>query len=236
MAAAGITFVLLLRFLWLWLKRVVFWFIILSLAGVILYRFVAPPFTWLMLSRAVGQKLDGHEWVMKKEWISLEKIPQSLQLAAVCSEDQNFLTHNGFDFKAIQAAIEYNRTHEDKRGASTISQQTAKNAFLWEGRSWLRKGLEVWFTALVELFWSKQRILEVYLNIIEFGPGIYGAEAAAQQYFGKSAAKLSRLESARLMSIVPSPRNWSIEGRIARARTRFILRQMNNWGGTLKFN
>jgi monofunctional biosynthetic peptidoglycan transglycosylase len=157
-------------------------------------------------------------------------------LAAVCSEDQNFLTHNGFDFKAIQAAIEYNRTHEDKRGASTISQQTAKNAFLWEGRSWLRKGLEVWFTALVELFWSKQRILEVYLNIIEFGPGIYGAEAAAQQYFGKSAAKLSRLESARLMSIVPSPRNWSIEGRIARARTRFILRQMNNWGGTLKFN
>lgn len=235
MAAAGITLALLVRFIWKWTKRLVLYFVLLSLAGVLFLRFFPPPFTWLMLSRSIEQKLDGRSLVWEKDWVSLEEIPNSLQLAAVCSEDQNFLTHNGFDFKAIQAAIEYNRTHEDKRGASTISQQTAKNAFLWEGRSWLRKGLEVWFTALIELFWSKQRIMEIYLNIIEFGEGIYGAEAAARHYFNKPASALSKTESARLLSIVPSPRNWSIEGRISRTRTRAILRQMNNWGTPLKY-
>lgn len=236
MAAAGITLAIVLRLLWKWLKRIFFWFLILSLSGVLLFRFVAPPFTWLMLSRAMEQKWEGREIVWERDWVALESIPNSLQLAAVCSEDQNFLKHNGFDFKAIQAAIEYNRTHEDKRGASTISQQTAKNAFLWEGRSWLRKGLEVWFTALIEIFWSKQRIMEMYLNIIEFGDGIYGAEAASQHYFHKPASALSRFEAARLMSIVPSPRNWSIEGRISRIRTRAILKQMNNWGGVLSYD
>jgi monofunctional biosynthetic peptidoglycan transglycosylase len=235
MAAAGITLAIVLRIVWKWLKKLVFWFLILSLAGVVLLRFVPPPFTWLMLSRAAEQKWEGRNLVWEKEWVSLDKLPNSLPLAAVCSEDQNFLSHHGFDFKAIEAALAYNRTHEDKRGASTISQQTAKNAFLWEGRSWLRKGLEVWFTALIELFWSKQRIMEVYLNIIEFGDGIYGAEAAAQHYFHKHASTLSRVEAARLMSVVPSPRNWSIEGKISRLRTRAILRQMNNWGGVLKF-
>ena len=233
---SGITAAVALRFIWKWVKRLVLYFVIASLLGVLVFRFVPVPFTWLMLSRSAAAVAEGESPRWKKDWVPLEAISGHLQLAAVCSEDQRFLQHNGFDFEAIQAAIEYNKTHEDKRGASTISQQTAKNTFLWEGRSWLRKGLEVWFTALIELCWNKQRIMEVYLNIIEFGRGVYGAEAAAQHYFGVSAKKLSASQSARLMSIVPSPLNWKMDGRISGRRTRHILRQMQNHGKMLEYD
>jgi len=233
---SGITMAIALRFIWKWVKRLVLYFLIASLLGVLAYRFVPVPFTWLMLSRSVSAVGGEGSVAWKKDWVPLEDISGQLQLAAVCSEDQRFLQHNGFDFEAIQAAIEYNRTHEDKRGASTISQQTAKNTFLWEGRSWLRKGLEVWFTGLIELFWSKERIMEVYLNIIEFGPGIYGAEAASQHYFGVRAKKLTASQAARLMSIVPSPLNWKMDGRISSRRTRHILRQMQNYGRMPEYN
>ena len=233
---SGITAAIALRFVLKWMKRLALYFILASLLGVFVFRFVPVPFTWLMVSRAASAVATDESPRWKKDWVALEDISGHLQLAAVCSEDQRFIEHNGFDFEAIQAAIEYNKTHEDKRGASTISQQTAKNTFLWEGRSWLRKGMEVWFTALIELFWSKERIMEVYLNIVEFGRGVYGAEAAARQYFNTSARKLTATQSARLMSIVPSPLNWKIDGRISARRTKHILRQMQNYGRMLDYH
>ena len=233
---SGVTAAIALRFVWKWIKRLALYFVLASMLGVFVFRFVPVPFTWLMLSRSASAVASGDAPGWKKDWVPLDEISGHLQLAAVCSEDQRFIEHNGFDFEAIQAAIAYNKTHEDKRGASTISQQTAKNTFLWEGRSWLRKGMEVWFTALIELFWSKERIMEVYLNIIEFGRGVYGAEAAAQHYFGTSARKLSASQSARLMSIVPSPLNWKMDGRISSRRTKHILRQMQNYGKMLDYH
>lgn len=146
-----------------------------------------------------GTKVD-------REWVDLEDISPDLVLAVVSSEDNLFLEHNGFDIKAIKEARKHNKTSKRKRGASTISQQTAKNVFLWPARSWLRKGLEVYFTALMELLWSKERIMEVYLNVIEMGDGIYGAQAAAQHYYGRTAKKLNREQCAMIAAILPNPR------------------------------
>ena len=174
---------------------------------------------------------------LKKNWVSLEEISPHLQLAVVCSEDQNFLEHHGFDFDAIEKAVEHNKNHKRKRGASTISQQTAKNVFLYDGRNWIRKGFEVYFTFLSELFWNKEQIMEVYLNVIEFGDGIYGAEAASQQFFHTSAKKLTREQAALLAAVLPSPRKFSAKNSTAYVRNRqqWILRQMENWGGELKY-
>ena len=145
---------------------------------------------------------------LSHHWVSLDKISDHLPVAVIASEDANFMTHHGFDYKAIEHAAERNRKHPEKRrlGASTISQQTAKNVFLWPGRSWTRKGFEVYFTALIELLWSKQRIMEVYLNSIETGDGIYGIEAVAQLHFGKSAKDLSKREAALIAATLPNPR------------------------------
>ncbi|TNF23934.1 MAG: monofunctional biosynthetic peptidoglycan transglycosylase, partial [Bacteroidetes bacterium] len=150
-----------------------------SILMVIVYRFVPVPVTILQLSRCVEQFQDEKPIRLKKDWEPLENISNKLQLAVVCAEDQKFLNHNGFDIEAIEKAVERNKKGKRIRGASTISQQTAKNVFLWPGRTWVRKGFEVYFTALIELFWSKERIMEVYLNVIEMGDGIYGAEAAS---------------------------------------------------------
>jgi monofunctional biosynthetic peptidoglycan transglycosylase len=198
---------------------------------------VPVPVTPLMLIRCVEQKVDGKDMKLKKDWVSLDDISPNLQLAVVCSEDQNFIKHNGFDFKAIDKAMAYNETHKKTRGASTISQQTAKNLFLWSGRSWVRKGFEVYFTFLIEAFWSKQRIMEVYLNIIEMGDGIYGAEAAAQIYFKKEAKNLSRSESAAIAAVLPNPRKFNAgkPSAYVSGRQSWILRQMNFWGGVLNY-
>lgn len=167
----------------------------------------------------------------------MKRISDNLQLAAVCAEDQNFLEHNGFDIEAIRKAMEHNEKSTRKRGASTISQQTAKNLFLWPSRSWVRKGFEVYFTALIELIWSKERILEVYLNIIELGPGVYGAEAAAQEFFNTSAEKLSRQEAALLAAVLPSPLKYSAKNPSPYVRTRqgWVLVQMRMWDYRLDF-
>lgn len=152
-----------------------------------------------------------------------------MQLAAVCSEDQNFFTHHGIDFKAIEKArAESKKKNGRLRGASTISQQTAKNVFLWPHRSWFRKGLEVWFTGLIELIWGKKRILEVYLNSIEMGNGIYGAEAASEHYFGVRASKLSKYQAASVIAILPSPRKWNASnpGPYVKSRISWIQQQM----------
>ena len=190
-----------------------------------------------MIIRCVEQKVEGKKLMLNKDWESLEKISPNLQLAVVCSEDQNFVKHSGFDFKAINKAIEYNEHHRRKHGASTISQQTAKNVFLWTGRSWFRKGLEVYFTFLIECLWSKERIMEVYLNVIETGDGIYGAQAAATTFFHKNAINLTKGESALIAAVLPNPIRFSIgrpSGYILK-RQGWIIHQMALWGGPLQY-
>ena len=184
---------------------------VLSIASVLLFRLVPIPFTPLMLIRCVEQKSDGKDMKLRKDWTSIDEMSAAMPLAVIASEDQNFEEHFGFDMDAIRKAQAYNDRHKGKRmkGASTISQQTAKNVFLWPSRSWIRKGFEVYFTFLIELFWSKQRIMEVYLNVIEMGNGVYGTEAAAQEYFHKPAKKLSMREAALIAAVLPNPRKWS---------------------------
>lgn len=181
-------------------------FFALSIVLSIAYKFINPPFTILMLERTLEQTLLSERDIrLRKDWVSIDEISSNMVMAVIASEDNLFLKHNGFDKKAIERAIEHNKQGKKVRGASTISQQTAKNVFLWNGRNWVRKGLETYYTILIEAFWSKERIMEVYLNVIEFGDGIYGIEAASQTYFNKSANNLTKRESALLASVLPSP-------------------------------
>lgn len=173
---------------------------------VILYRFINPPVTPLMVIRYVNHDPKYGKRQLKKEWVDIEKISPGLILAAVAAEDNKFTEHFGIDFSAIWAAFKHNQNHSRVHGGSTITQQTAKNVFLWPNRSYFRKGLEMYFTFLIEILWSKKRIMEVYLNVIEMGRGIYGAEVASKIYFHKPAAKLTRVEAAMLAAIFPSPR------------------------------
>lgn len=219
--------------IWRFLLKAVLWFFILSIGSAVVFRWLPVPVTPLMLIQCVKQGLDGkRDLRLKKDWVSIDEISSDLQLAVVCSEDQNFLDHYGFDLDAIEKAVKHNQTHKRKRGASTISQQTAKNVFLYDGRNWVRKGLEVYFTFLIELFWSKERILEVYLNIVEFGDGIYGAEAASQHFFRTSAKDLSRKQAALLAAVLPAPRKYSAKnpGKYLLKRQAWIIDQMDNWG------
>jgi monofunctional glycosyltransferase len=208
-------------------------FIGFSLFFVILYKWVPVRVTPLMVLRCAEQVADGKPLKMKHVWVSKKNISKNLKLAVICSEDQNFVTHMGFDLEAIDKAIKESKTRNKRvRGASTISQQTAKNVFLWPGRSWVRKGLEVWFTGLIELFWSKERILHVYLNSIEMGDGIYGAGAAAKSYFGTTAAKLSARQSAAIAATLPNPRRYNAAnpGPYVSGRISWILGQMQQYG------
>ncbi len=213
--------------------KTILWFFIISIGLTILYRFVPVPVTPLMLIRCVEQKQDGKDMKLKKDWVSYDEISPALPLSVVAAEDQLFLDHYGFDFNAIEKALKNNEKKSKRKkmkGASTISQQTAKNVFLWPSRTWVRKGFEVYFTGLIEIFWSKQRILEVYLNVVEMGDGVYGAEAAARHHFKKSAEKLTRSEAAAIAACLPNPRKWSASkptGYIS-GRQAWILRNMNN--------
>ena len=198
-----------------YIKKIVKWVVVAFFAStilsVILFRFVPVFVTPLMLIRVVEQVKEGRNMKLSHHWVSLEKMSPSMPVAVMASEDANFLSHHGFDFKAIQHAAERNMKHPEKQklGASTISQQTAKNVFLWPGRSWLRKGFEVYFTVLIELMWSKQRIMEVYLNSIEMGEGIYGVEAVAREHFGCKASQLTRSQCALIAATLPNPRRFS---------------------------
>lgn len=213
-------------------------FVILSITSVVVYKWVLVPITPLMVIRCIEQKSEGKEIMMKHNWVSLQKISPQLQLAVVCSEDQNYLKHNGFDFGAIQKALKENERGKRVRGGSTITQQTAKNVFLWQGRSYLRKGLEAWFTLLIEFFWNKERIMEVYLNSIEMGNGIYGAEAASQFWFKKSASNLSKDEAAAIAAILPSPLNYKANpaNNYIQKRKVWVKQQMNYWSNKLDYN
>ncbi len=182
-----------------------------TILAVVALRFLPVYFTPLMFIRVGQQVSEGKDIKLRHRWVPMDEISPSLPVAVMASEDQRFLTHHGFDFKAIENAAVRNMKHKNKRklGASTISQQTAKNVFLWPGRSWLRKGFEVYFTTLIELLWSKQRIMEVYLNSIEMGDGIYGADAVAEWHFGCRAKDLSRAQCALIAATLPNPRKYS---------------------------
>lgn len=197
---------------------------------VILYRFVPVYLTPLMVIRCMQQAGRGEQIRLKHHWVPLTEISKYLPVAVMASEDQRFLQHHGFDVIEIQNAIQEQRSGKRRRGGSTISQQTAKNVFLWPSSSWIRKGFEVYFTALIELCWSKERIMEVYLNSIEMGDGIYGAEAVAQQHFGRTAQELTRTNCALIAATLPNPLKYSSKepSRYMLKRQTAIMKQMKH--------
>jgi monofunctional biosynthetic peptidoglycan transglycosylase len=205
---------------------------LISVVWVLLHRWVPVPITATQVSAWIDLPDDKS---FRRDWVSMDEINLNMPLAAVAAEDQRFFEHHGFDFEAIEKAMAYNERKKGKRvrGASTISQQVAKNVFLWQGRSWLRKGLEVYFTGMVELLWPKRRILEVYLNVAEMGEGIFGVEAASQAYFGQPAARLNARQAALIAAILPSPKRYNAvrPGPYVNRRAAAIQRNMRNLGG-----
>jgi monofunctional biosynthetic peptidoglycan transglycosylase len=221
----------LIRVIWRLIWKTVMWFFIISIGLTIVYRFVPVPLTPLMVIRVVEQAFDEEKEVrLYKDWVPMSEISRHAPQAVFAAEDQKFLTHRGFDFEAMEKAWKNNKKGKRIKGASTITQQTVKNVFLWPSRSYVRKGLEAYFTVLVELIWSKERIMEVYLNVIEMGDGIYGIEAASQAYYKKPAAKLNRNQAAMIAAVLPNPRRWTPArptGYISK-RQGWIMRQMSN--------
>jgi monofunctional biosynthetic peptidoglycan transglycosylase len=208
------------------IRNVILILITANISYLVITKWINPPITTVMAKSII----DGYG--LKRDYITYQEMGINAKLAVICSEDQLFPDHNGFDWSAIKKAIEYNRNpkHKKVRGASTISQQTAKNVFLWNGRDWFRKGLEVYHTFLIELVWGKKRILETYLNVAETGKGMFGIQAAAQYYFHKDAAQLSRREAALIAAILPNPKVYSAKHPSASLsrRQNWILSQMNN--------
>jgi monofunctional biosynthetic peptidoglycan transglycosylase len=232
-----------------WWWKLPLLFVAFSALQVLVLRFVDPPFSMFMAARQLDAMAAGDfKFRIAHDWRDMDEMSSNLPLALVASEDQNFAKHHGFDFAAIEKAQAHNERMIERaekrgkpvrrlRGASTISQQTAKNLFLWQGAGptrWVRKGLEVWYTALIELLWPKRRILEVYANLAEFGDGIYGAQAAARRFFRKDASRLSAAEAARLAAVLPSPKRYNAArpGPYVQRRTAAIQRQMRYMGGS----
>ncbi|MBN6149584.1 monofunctional biosynthetic peptidoglycan transglycosylase [Xanthomonas sp. AmX2] len=217
-----------------WLLAAPLLFAAASVLQVAVLRFVDPPFSAMMAERQLRAWGQG-EWSFRiaYDWRDAQQIAPSLPISLVAAEDQRFPLHHGFDLDAIEKARDHNARGGRLRGASTISQQVAKNLFLWQGRSWIRKGLEAWYTVLIEALWSKQRILEVYANVAEFGDGVYGAQAAARRFWGKDAARLSPAESARLAAVLPAPQRYSAArpGPYVQRRANWIQRQARQLGG-----
>ena len=226
--------------IWKWTKRLTAVFFILSILSTILFRFIPVPVTPLMLIRCTEQVFSGEAPKLKKDWVPLKEMSSNLVLAVISSEDQKFSEHFGFDFEAIEKVAKQNVKLQKRgkpiKGGSTISQQCAKNVFLFPQRSYIRKAFEVYFTFLIEIFWSKKRIMEVYLNVIEMGDGIYGAQAASKIYFKKDAKNLTAAEAATIAAVLPNPRKWNAgkpTGFINR-RKSWILRQMGHLKGTVQ--
>jgi monofunctional biosynthetic peptidoglycan transglycosylase len=213
--------------------KVVAGFLIVTLLPVLLLRVIPPLTSSFMLQREIGARLDGHSgFVLRHHWVPLREISTETWIAVVAAEDQKFPTHSGFDWDAIGDALDESGRRKP-RGASTITQQVAKNLFLWPGRSFVRKGLEAWFTVLIEALWPKRRILEVYLNVAEFGPGVFGVGAASEHYFGKRPILLGRHESALLAAVLPSPQKYRVAqpGPYVLERTAAIQRAVAGLGG-----
>ena len=221
-----------LKILWKSFLWVIGGFLASSIIAVLIYKWAPVPYTPLMLIRNIEQKLDGKQSRTEHHWVPIDSITTDLPLAVWASEDQNFFEHHGFDFEAIATAYLEAKDGKRQRGGSTITQQTAKNVFLWPKSSWLRKGVEAYFTVLIEFFWSKERIMEVYLNSIEMGDGIYGAWAVARYHFGTQPDKLSRQQCALIASSLPNPLNYNSAkpSPYMYKRQKAILRQMKNLG------
>lgn len=202
-----------------------------SVLLVLLLKVVNPPVWSWLIQREIFPPA-GYPDEYAHRWVATDRIAPAMRLSVIAAEDQRFAEHSGFDFKAIKRALDHNLDGGNVRGASTLTQQTAKNLFLWSGRSWVRKGLEAWFALLLELLWDKSRILEVYLNIVEFGPGIYGVEAAGRYYFGTPAKSLSNLQAARLAAVLPNPYRYRAQppSPYVQRRSQWILRQMRQLG------
>jgi monofunctional biosynthetic peptidoglycan transglycosylase len=214
------------------LFKVLLWFFAVSLFFVVIYKFVPVPFTPLMVIRAIENSADKKENSFSHDWESIENISVNLQKAVIASEDGSFFIHKGFDFKAMQKAYKGNERGRKIKGGSTISQQTAKNVFLWQGRSYFRKGLEAYFTVLIEFIWGKERIMEVYLNSIEMGNGVYGAQAAAEHWYRKDAKDLTPIQAAGIAAILPNPRKFTATSSSSyiNNRKRKIMRVMRTVG------
>lgn len=220
------------------LIKLLFWLTAFSVLLVAVFRWVPPPITGLMIERKVESWASGEPIDLQRSWRPWQTLPDDLKMAVIAAEDQKFADHWGFDIAAIRAAFAHNERGGSLRGASTLSQQVAKNLFLWSGRSWIRKGLEVWFTGWIELLWPKQRILEVYLNSVEWGDGIFGAQAAAQHHFGIGASYLSTAQASQLAAVLPNPREWNAgrPGPHVRQRASWIRQQMRQLGGSHYLN
>lgn len=220
------------RMAWRLLRKIAIILIVLQFVYIILLRWVDPPITTTQIMSVV----EGHG--LQRDYVEWSEISSDAKLAVMASEDQLFPEHNGFDWKSIEKALKGNKKKSKRvRGASTISQQVAKNVFLWQGRSWIRKGLEVYFTFMIELLWSKQRILEVYLNVAEMGKGVFGIEAASRKYFKKPASKLSRKQAAMIAACLPNPKKYVVNPPTAYINRRYpwIVGQMNNLEGDEDF-
>lgn len=210
--------------IWRWAKKFAFYFLVITFSWVLIYRWVNPPFTLLMMQRYTTAVYDGKVGTgIMYEWAVYDEISSYMRVAVIATEDQNFPFHGGFDFDAIQKAIEYNQNNEDTKGASTISQQVAKNVFLWSGRNWLRKGLEAYFTILIELLWNKERILEMYLNVAEMGHLTFGVQAAAYRYYHIPARILTIDQAAYIAVILPNPLKYNP------VKPSDYIRQRKNW-------
>ncbi|PHM65299.1 penicillin-binding protein 1b [Xenorhabdus stockiae] len=221
--------------LWRWLKKIVLAITLLWFVAVITFSFLPVPFSMVMLERQVDALISINlSYVSRSIWVDQDQISPYIALAVIAAEDQRFPEHWGFDFSAIKMAVEHNKKDQKRiRGGSTITQQTAKNLFLWEGRSWVRKGLEAGMAMVLELVWSKKRILTIYLNIAEFGRGIFGVEVASRHYFGKPASRLTASEAALLAAVLPNPIRYRVDAPSAYVlqRQQWILRQMQLLGG-----
>ena len=216
---------LLLGKIWKWTRRIFIFLFFFHLFCILLFKWVNPPITITQLISLLSG--DG----LKRDYINRSKISENAKLAVIAAEDQLFPDHSGFDWRNIKKAMAYNKKKPNRtRGASTISQQVAKNVFLWQGRSWIRKGLEAYFTFMIELIWGKKRILEVYLNVIEMGKGIYGIEAASQSYFTKPASSLTRAEAATIASCLRNPKIYTVKplSNSVASRRQWVMQQMNN--------
>ncbi len=216
-----------------WVIKITLYFLAISIGLVVLYKFVPVPITSTMISRKMSAVLNGENSEIYYDWTSYENMSKEAPLAVVAAEDQLFPEHFGFDFEAMSNAFDKNRKGKKLRGASTLSQQVAKNVFLWQSRSYIRKAFEVYFTFLIEVIWGKERILEVYLNVAEMGKMTFGVEEASKRYFGKSAKNISREQAARIAAVLPSPIKWSVAkpGPYVNRRTAQIARQMRALGG-----
>lgn len=217
------------------LHKVTIWLLILlliSLLPVVLFRWVPVPGSMLMIERWMEARND-QQFELQHQWIAYREISDNIKMAVIAAEDQRFAEHHGFDLQAIRAALQHNQRGGNLRGASTLSQQVSKNLFLWSGRSWPRKGLEAWFTLAIEVFWPKQRILEVYLNIVEWDEGIFGIAAASRHHFGVAPSMLSDQQAAQLAAVLPNPRRWSAASppHHAQQRSSWIRRQTRQLGG-----